>query len=302
MLQAAGGLVSRTLPGECLDDRMPPAGLSAAAAAADDCAGPGTILENHRQARGLTLDDIARTTKINRQILRAIEKADAAHLPAAIYTRGFVKAYAEAIGLNPELTADEYMLALHPPRQSPGNEHEATVARARESVAGRDDTRPVLAFNQLHRATRLALAAIGIGMLVYLASWSRNEDGARRVPIDAIEQQDAVRTGGLMDARFDGAESTPVKMVADAPLRMEFAPQGPCWVSIRVGGETVFAKLLQPGDRETVDVVDEAVVRVGEPGALSFSINGQSGRVLGPAGQPVTVRITKNNFRDFLIS
>jgi transcriptional regulator with XRE-family HTH domain len=297
VFEAVGGLAIPTLPGECLDDRAPSPGLDA-----DHSAGPGAILQNHRQARGLTLDDIARTTKVNRQILRAIENADATHLPAAIYTRGFVKAYADAIGLNPELTADEYMHALHPaPMHSPGNDHQMTGAGARAGTAGSDEPRPVLAFNQLHRATWLALAAAGIGLLVYVAS--RDENGQRTTAVvDVIEQHDAVRAGGLVEARFDGTASAPVKMINDGPLRMEFAPQAPCWVSIRVGGETIFAKLLQPGDREIVDVVDEAVVRVGEPGALSFSINGQSGRALGPAGQPVTVRITKDNFRDFLIS
>ena len=64
----------------------------------------------------------------------------------------------------------------------------------------------------------------------------------------------------------------------------------------------MIAKLLQAGDRYTLAVNQEALLRVGEPGALSISINGQTGRPLGARGQPVSVRITKDNFREFLIS
>ena len=39
-----------------------------------------------------------------------------------------------------------------------------------------------------------------------------------------------------------------------------------------------------------------------DPGACAFSINGRAGRALGSPGAPVTVRITKDNFRDFLSS
>ena len=62
----------------------------------------------------------------------------------------------------------------------------------------------------------------------------------------------------------------------------------------------VVAKLLQAGERHTLEASEELVLRVGDPGALSFSINGQAGRPLGRAGEPVNVRITKDNFRDFL--
>lgn len=53
-----------------------------------------------RQRRGLTLDDISRTTKIPVSVLSAIERNDAARLPQPFFTRAFVRAYAKEVGLN----------------------------------------------------------------------------------------------------------------------------------------------------------------------------------------------------------
>jgi hypothetical protein len=86
----------------------------------------------------------------------------------------------------------------------------------------------------------------------------------------------------------------------DGPLHLEFVTKGPCWVSARVDGERVLAKLLQPGERHTLQMRDEVVLRIGEPGALSMSINGRATRPIGKPGQPLTVRITKDNFQDLL--
>ena len=55
-----------------------------------------------RQRRGLTLDDIARTTKIPVALLDAIERDDDARLPQGFFTRGFVRTYAIEAGLDPQ--------------------------------------------------------------------------------------------------------------------------------------------------------------------------------------------------------
>jgi hypothetical protein len=86
------------------------------------------------------------------------------------------------------------------------------------------------------------------------------------------------------------------------PLQIELHPQGPCWLVATVDGERVLARLLQPGERETLAISEEAVLRIGDPGALLITINGHSGRTLGRPGQPVNVTITKDNFKEFLSS
>ena len=74
----------------------------------------------------------------------------------------------------------------------------------------------------------------------------------------------------------------------------------PCWVQATVGGETVFATLLNAGDRRTVDATSDVTLRVGDPAVFGLSIDGMPARIPGEPGRAVTVRITRDNLRQFL--
>ncbi|KPF64740.1 hypothetical protein IP88_13545, partial [alpha proteobacterium AAP81b] len=68
----------------------------------------GAALAAARVARGLTLADIARDTRVPLRHLRAIEADEHEALPALTYAIGFVKAFATAVGLDPEATAAQF--------------------------------------------------------------------------------------------------------------------------------------------------------------------------------------------------
>jgi cytoskeleton protein RodZ len=70
----------------------------------------GHQLSTARQRRGLTLDDISRTTKIPVSLLDAIERDDAAKLPQGFFTRAFVRAYAHEVGVNADDLLDRAQL------------------------------------------------------------------------------------------------------------------------------------------------------------------------------------------------
>jgi cytoskeletal protein RodZ len=59
--------------------------------------------------RGVELEEIGRVTKVTLMYLQAIEDEAFDTLPAAVYARGFVAAYARAIGLDPNRVVDSYM-------------------------------------------------------------------------------------------------------------------------------------------------------------------------------------------------
>ena len=304
---------------ECLDDR--PGSTSAEvtssvlarALRAQEQEPPGLVLQRRREERGLTLEDLSRTTKINKATLHALESSDLLHLPAPIYTRGFIKAYAREVGLNPDTTADDYLrriapLRAHDPLVDDVAPPPADHARSDEA----DDARNLLALNQVRRFNRLPLIVAAVALVVYLTTFPSDDadsfdaaDGSAADTsessdaADALDAPDPTRTGG---ADGEHAQQDATAAIAGSPLRVELVTQGECWVSISIDGEQVLAKLFAAGERQTLDIGQEAVLRVGEPSALSLSINGQWSRPLGPAGQPVTVRITRHNFREFLSS
>jgi cytoskeletal protein RodZ len=68
----------------------------------------GEYLRAERQARGISLEQISVDTRISMDMLRAIEHGNLEQLPAPVLIKGFLKAYAEKIGLDPEEVIVEY--------------------------------------------------------------------------------------------------------------------------------------------------------------------------------------------------
>jgi curved DNA-binding protein CbpA len=77
----------------------------------DDEAGSfdGARLRRSRLRRGMEIEDIARVTKVSPTYVRFIEEERFADLPARVYVRGFVSAYASCVGLDPRKVAESYM-------------------------------------------------------------------------------------------------------------------------------------------------------------------------------------------------
>src|SRR3989442_7217811 len=71
--------------------------------------GFGKKLREARERRGITLREIADTTKISVSALEALERNDFSRLPGGIFSRAFVRAYALEVGLDPEQTVETFL-------------------------------------------------------------------------------------------------------------------------------------------------------------------------------------------------
>ncbi len=60
----------------------------------------GCLLRERREELGLSLADIQKTTKVRSKWLVALEDGDEAAFPAEVYLKGFLRSYAEAVGLD----------------------------------------------------------------------------------------------------------------------------------------------------------------------------------------------------------
>jgi curved DNA-binding protein CbpA len=82
----------------------------------------GARMRRARMHRGLELADVGKITKVNLTYLKAIEDEVFDSLPVAVYVRGFVTAYARAIGLDPERVAKSFMPRFDAARKGSGRE------------------------------------------------------------------------------------------------------------------------------------------------------------------------------------
>jgi transcriptional regulator with XRE-family HTH domain len=60
------------------------------------------MLRRHRERRGVTLKVVAEQTKIGASLLAALERGDCSKWPGGIYSRAWIRAYATAVGLDPD--------------------------------------------------------------------------------------------------------------------------------------------------------------------------------------------------------
>ena len=71
----------------------------------------GDRLRREREQRGITLDDVALTTKIRAGLLKALEEEKFDQLPGGIFNKGFVRAYARHLGIDEDQAVADYLSA-----------------------------------------------------------------------------------------------------------------------------------------------------------------------------------------------
>jgi cytoskeleton protein RodZ len=254
----------------------------------------GGKLRQARERRGISLRQIASSTKIAAAALDALEKNDISKLPGGIFSRAFVRSYAVAVGLDPDETVKEFLERFN---QEPPPSAEAMAAAIPEEE------------KQFEHRQRQAAKALGFGVtlvviLIVIVFFAFRK---RPVPPEAAPAPAAISSPALAPAPVP--EPTPPPADAGAPsataplagqLKLEIRPVAECWVSLTVDGRKLFARVIRPGERESTVVQREAIVEVGDAGAFAFSVNGRPGKPLGDKGQVKTLKLTPSTFAQYL--
>jgi cytoskeleton protein RodZ len=97
----------------------------------------GESLRREREMRGVSLEEISGTTKINIRFLQALEAEDFAKLPGGIFTRSFLRAYAGYLGLDEERILAEYQLVAPPAAEGISNFNKISLPQAHPGSLGR---------------------------------------------------------------------------------------------------------------------------------------------------------------------
>lgn len=230
----------------------------------------GTDLRIARERAGFSLSELALRTRIPQRSLRAIEENDFAAVPPGIFVRSFIRNYAREVGVDPVEAIAQYRAMTEPVV-----EHDAVAptevvdeqVQSRSFAPDFSESRPGWGY-------ALIAAALLIGLISVNRYASQNQS-------EAVAADTSIGT--------DPSAAIPVATTGGG-IQIQMRAQGPCWVRAVVDGQLAFARLMQPGETETLSGNREITVRVGDPAALSYSINGRPGQPLGTANQPVTVR------------
>ncbi len=277
----------------------------------------GPVLEQARKDQGLTLDDVEQATKIRKRYLAGLEREDYGVLPDAVYAQGFLKTYANYLGLDGEELSRqlkdrrkprrERTINFGPPKRSDFEQPLITPGGLSGTRKRKVSTTSILTVV----VAVFALAAV-IGILYYVGRGAQTSDTNGQASPQSAEkdapnpEQDASRAeapegdsgtrnaGGGQAGQSEGEDENE----AAAQVGPEAPPdtlqvvinvrERPSWLSIQADGILAFEDLAQPGFSQTFEAERELSVTAGDAGAVSVEVNGQDVGVLGGPGEVLT--------------
>lgn len=244
----------------------------------------GQELKREREARRVSLQDIARITKININYLIALEEDRLDFLPGEFFIKGTIRAYAKCIGLDENQAINLYLQAGH--HQTPAV-HPAKKRRTTDITPAR--------WKKL--SLFILLPLLLAAALLFTKPWDQSA---------SPKSKHSSSLGRATPPAAAKAEIQPGLMVQPQPpaeakiLSLHFSFQEEVWVRVLADGQLVEEGLHQPGEQKTFSAQDKFEVRLGKPGAVALSINGRKGKPLGSSAAPGTFEITKANYKDYL--
>jgi cytoskeletal protein RodZ len=215
----------------------------------------GSSLREARIRRGLELDAVQKALRIRRRYLEALEHDRFEQLPGEVYARGFLREYAEYLGLDGSIYVEEYNARFAPREELPI----AAPSSAAPPRTGR---------------TRLGVAALVavviVGAAVGVAFLGR---GGHHAPPAAAPQP----TAHVTPAKRRPAKQTATQRPHMAQLTLT-AARGDCWLGIRVGsaaGRTLYWRTLARGATVRFTVRQPLWVRIGAGQNLDATLAGK---------------------------
>ncbi|MDX6520478.1 MAG: cytoskeleton protein RodZ [Gaiellales bacterium] len=251
----------------------------------------GTALREARERQGLTFSQIEEGTKIRARYIRALEDEAFGVLPGTTYTKGFLRAYADYLGLDGHLFIDEFNSRYHDPRnEDDGAIYPKTNSRPRGRQQRRD-TNIVL----------IVLAAIVvIASMVFLGF---NSAGPANVPIPPPTSSSTTSTGGGSTGQSTSTTKKQTHHAAQAAkYRIEItAANGDSWLAAHLGsaagpaavtvhGTDLSQYLLKQGQMAAILARGPIMISLGAPGSVTITIAGHAAQL--PAGTRFTITRT----------
>lgn len=281
----------------------------------------GERLRREREMRGITLDEIAESTKISRRHLESLEKEDYDALPGGIFNRGFIRAYARYLGIDEEQAVADYTAASAEPAE-PEPRFPVAVPEPDPQLNPRRSTLPLL----------LALLALVVVLAIFWArnrSHSENQEAASgtasastasnappatRSPSPAPASAGASSASGAPSLVTSTGTLAPAAGTTSSSLNASSDPGGQsspgatqtperlflvvikakeeAWVSLTADGKNVIARTLSAGEQESFRAGKRMVITTGNAGGVEISFNGKDLGAIGNESETRTLTFT----------
>lgn len=255
----------------------------------------GTRLKEAREARGVTLRQIASATKISMRALEALERGDYARLPGGIFSRAFVRAYALQVGLDPEQTVNEF-LTEHAQQEQASADTDAPEISA-------DDRAFLERQRKAAFALRTAIIVIVLAIIGGIVWWQmRGPDATAATPASppAVRLPPPPPASPPATTSASPPAFAPPASSVDAGLEVAIETTAECWAQVTVDGTVALARILSAGERQQFHAANDVQLQVGNAGAVKWTINGRPAKPLGKWGSTGRAKLTKANIADFV--
>jgi len=289
----------------------------------------GAALRRARDQRGLTLDDVAARTKINRKHLESIESGERSAIPGGFFYKSFARQYAAALATADSDLVEEIeglLAAEQPPAQPAARDEEVLKVMSAMPVQERASWNPSAA----SYAIFLVLALIGCSGLY--AWWHRAQQAhasadAKSRPPAPIEKTEAPKPEPQKPAEQKPETQKPETQKPEAPkpeakqaevrketpappselaavvpspddkISLEVSATEDAWFWLNADGKTLFSGVLQAGQTKTFAAKENARMKIGNAGGLDIKFNGKPIGPIGPNAQVRSVVFTTDKFR-----
>lgn len=262
----------------------------------------GAYLRQVREEQGLSLDILANQIFIRPVLLQALESGNDAGLPEPVFVQGFIRRYADALGLDGQAISNEFAVTPvdvlpTPELLTQADTNGLVEPETRHSIRVLEKVEAPASLPQRPRKSPLPLLAglgavglaLGLGIWA-LASWNRQPATVQLPPPEAPAEAPDPSPVDSLDAPLASPLAAPV--VVDINLRDR------SWLSVTADGESVYEGTAESGFEETWTAEETIVVRTGNAGGVELSINGDEAVVVGDTGDVRTLTITPESDAD----
>ncbi|MGE4589089.1 MAG: helix-turn-helix domain-containing protein [Acidaminococcaceae bacterium] len=252
----------------------------------------GEILKNTREAKGITIEQVAEATSIRVLYLEAIENEKFNLVPGEVYLKGFIRNYANYIGLNGPAMVEKYKEQVA--EASKKHEHvvqtdaddskyqQAKQFRRSENKLTKSKVCTVKSliekFLTKNNIVILIVIIVVLAIGTFLSSLLNSDKGREEVKLkqDAVESVQGKSDGKSKVASVFKNQSGIyiVKDASNIETKVEFS--GDCWTEAYADGKEVFVGMMTAGKTIEWSAEKNLQVKLGNVRAAKIYCNGQA--------------------------